>query len=168
MKHLSAFLFFSFFAFHLPAQTLTPRVVASGGGFVSQTGFSLSYTVGEAVTSTFFNTPADLILTQGFQQPEKIDTMTGTFTTSAEQWEIKVFPNPAGDQLQVQIASARAQDLVVSIWNIPGQLVSPVYELSPGGTTSLDVSTLPAGTYVLQIQDKNAQRHAMKFVKAKQ
>ena len=167
MKHLSAFLLFSLFTCLLPAQSFTPRVIASGGGFVADPNFSMSYTIGEAVTATFFNTPADLILTQGFQQPEQIDTITGTFSASPEQWELKIFPNPAGDILHLQIASTRARSLAVSIWNIPGQLVSPLYELSTGGTTSLDVSTLPAGTYILQIKDENAQQHAVKFVKAK-
>ncbi|MBK7938664.1 MAG: T9SS type A sorting domain-containing protein [Lewinellaceae bacterium] len=167
MKQLSAFSIFSLFTFLLPAQTLTPRVIASGGGFVADAGFSLSYTIGEAVTATFFNTPADLILTQGFQQPEKIDTITGTFSASPDLWEIKVFPNPTGDFLQVQMISDRARSLDVSIWNIPGQLVSPRYELNAGGTTSLDVTTLPAGTYILQIKDENAQQHCIRFVKAK-
>ena len=167
MKHLSAFLLFSLFAFLLPAQSFTPRVIASGGGFVADSSFCMSYTIGEAVTATFFNTPADLILTQGFQQPEQIVKSSGTSAASPEHWEVKIFPNPAGDILHLQIASTRARSLAVSIWNIPGQLVSPLYELSFGGTTSIDISTLPAGTYILQIKDENAQQHAIKFIKAK-
>lgn len=49
------------------AQTLTPRVLPSAGGYVTAGGASLSYTIGEPVTATFQN--GNLILTQGQQQP---------------------------------------------------------------------------------------------------
>ncbi|OWY20129.1 hypothetical protein C7N43_23130 [Sphingobacteriales bacterium UPWRP_1] len=50
------------------AQSLTPQVVASGGGYAQGGGYSLSYTIGEPVTATL--TSGSNILTQGFHQPD--------------------------------------------------------------------------------------------------
>jgi len=49
------------------AQMLTPKVVASGGDFASNGGYSISSTVGEPVVQTFSS--SGFYLTQGFQQP---------------------------------------------------------------------------------------------------
>jgi hypothetical protein len=51
----------------LSAQSLSPTVVASSGGYFEGTGASLSWTLGEIATETFSS--GNLILTQGFQQP---------------------------------------------------------------------------------------------------
>ena len=61
----------------LSAQTLSPRVTASSGGYFSNTSGSLSVTVGETATRTYLTTGR--ILTQGFMQPE-LFLLTGTVT----------------------------------------------------------------------------------------
>ena len=49
------------------AQTLSPKVLPSCGGYFSAGGKSLSWTMGEPITATF--TSGNIRLTQGFQQP---------------------------------------------------------------------------------------------------
>lgn len=49
------------------AQSLSPTVVSSSGGYFTGAGTSLSWTLGEIATETFGN--GNNILTQGFQQP---------------------------------------------------------------------------------------------------
>jgi len=49
------------------AQTLSPTVISSGGGYSTGSTVSLSWTLGELATETFIN--GSYILTQGFQQP---------------------------------------------------------------------------------------------------
>lgn len=49
------------------AQTLSPKVMPSSGGYFSAGGKSLSWTMGETFTSTL--TAGNVQLTQGFQQP---------------------------------------------------------------------------------------------------
>jgi gliding motility-associated-like protein len=49
------------------AQTLTPTLVGSGGGYGTTPSMSLSYSVGEPVITTA--TGSNGIITQGFQQP---------------------------------------------------------------------------------------------------
>ncbi|QQS30849.1 MAG: hypothetical protein IPM47_07970 [Sphingobacteriales bacterium] len=50
------------------AQSLSPQVVASGGGYGTGGGYTLSYTVGEPVIATLSG--GSNILTQGFHQPD--------------------------------------------------------------------------------------------------
>ncbi len=52
------------------AQTLKPSVIASAGGYQSNTNGSLSFTIGEPIAKTL--TSANNMLTQGFQQPFKM------------------------------------------------------------------------------------------------
>ena len=58
-----------FLALKLSAQLNTPNVIASAGGYFSNSNFSNSYTIGEmcVVETAFIN--GDM-LTQGFQQPD--------------------------------------------------------------------------------------------------
>src|SRR5687768_17317651 len=49
------------------AQSLSPKVIASSGGFYTSGGVTLSWTLGETFTTTL-SSPNN-ILTQGFQQP---------------------------------------------------------------------------------------------------
>jgi hypothetical protein len=50
-----------------PAQTLSPTVLATSGGYSTGGGYSLSYTVGETIVTTL--QVGNYLLTQGFQQP---------------------------------------------------------------------------------------------------
>jgi hypothetical protein len=51
----------------LNAQSVSPQVIASSGGYQSNTAGSLSFTIGETNTKTLSS--ANNMLTQGFQQP---------------------------------------------------------------------------------------------------
>lgn len=53
----------------LSAQSLSPQVIASAGGYQSNATGSLSFTIGETNTTTL--STATAMLTQGFQQPFK-------------------------------------------------------------------------------------------------
>lgn len=58
----------------LIAQTTSPEVIASSGGYYEGTSASLSWTLGEVATETY--TSGGITLTQGFQQPISV-SVTG-------------------------------------------------------------------------------------------
>ncbi len=68
-------------------------------------------------------------------------------STPQEQAEVQVYPNPTLGLLTVRNASGEA----VRIYDLQGKsvLVSPLCE----GAASVDVSSLPVGTYVLMVQN---------------
>ena len=55
------------------AQSLVPTVIASAGGYQTNVGISLSFTIGETNTQTL--TSANHMLTQGFQQPFELNLL---------------------------------------------------------------------------------------------
>ncbi len=70
MKKIITTLFCLPIVFGLNAQSLTPQVIASAGGYQSSPAGSLSFTIGETNTQTLSS--ATHMLTQGFQQPYKL------------------------------------------------------------------------------------------------
>jgi hypothetical protein len=67
MQKILIVLFASLATLQSPAQTLSPTVLATSGGYSSGGGYSLSYTVGETIVTTL--QAGSYLLTQGFQQP---------------------------------------------------------------------------------------------------
>lgn len=72
----------------------------------------------------------------------------------------KVYPNPAVNELNVQVDNNSVKQLVV--YSLNGQVVAQ--QNVTNAVTSLNVSNLPAGTYVLQMIG-DAQSATVKFVK---
>jgi hypothetical protein len=79
---------------HSAAQMIQPNTLAVGGSYFSTANFSVSYTVGEMTAVETFFSP-QLIVTQGFQQPD--ETFTGMAEVSGEQLDAIVFPNPVSE-----------------------------------------------------------------------
>lgn len=73
MKNLFLLLL-SFMSWNLYAQTLSPTVISSAGGYSTGTTVTLSWTLGELATETLSN--GSIILTQGFQQPGVLVSLT--------------------------------------------------------------------------------------------
>ena len=83
-----------------------------------------------------------------FEIGEESITDTDELTTEAV---LSVFPNPATSTLQVVAAEMQGQG-AIQVWNAQGQMVLSRTNVDMSGTTTtLDVSTLPAGMYYLQV-----------------
>ncbi len=68
IKNLYIFIVALFFSMNLCAQTLSPSVLASGGGSTANGGVQLNWTLGQPFGTTAIGNK--VILTQGFEQPE--------------------------------------------------------------------------------------------------
>src|SRR4051812_9015968 len=66
MKRIYIFVLL-FICIQAGAQSLSPKVIASAGGYFTSANASLSWTLGETMGQTFTN--GNNVLTQGFQQP---------------------------------------------------------------------------------------------------
>lgn len=79
-----------------------------------------------------------------------------------------VYPNPATDIINVRLLHDRAERTEVSVFDIGGRQVLPVSIVDkPAGafTTSLDVSRLKPGTYVIQVASFGKKKMTTKFIK---
>ncbi|MFI5196804.1 MAG: T9SS type A sorting domain-containing protein, partial [Chitinophagales bacterium] len=159
-------LLFSLTAIGLQAQTLERQVIGSAGAYQTAAWGSLSTTAGENVINTF--TTSSFILTQGFQQPMIGDLIV--YDVPSNNMSVKVYPNPAGDVINVEINTDNAnKHYSVTLVDLPGQLLKlPYRDLSSGMNTSLtfDLRPIAAGPYLILISDeRNVRVKTIKFTK---
>ncbi len=145
MRKLSFFLtLLSFFAcahFASGQASLELQVVGSAGDVLGSTsGATLHYTVGETAVTEEEN---GATLAQGFHQimVEKVSPTTETVASAAN---IQVYPNPAQSFLRLETDTP----LRASLFDLSGRQVLPSTAVE--STAQLDLSALPAGTYLLQ------------------
>ncbi|MEQ8706669.1 MAG: zinc-dependent metalloprotease [Phaeodactylibacter sp.] len=83
-----------------------------------------------------------------------LGTPLAALEESTPQAELSLFPNPVGDMLTLQLGSPQNQPASVEVYSLTGQQMpvnTPVW--MPGTLQQqLNVSQLPAGTYVVRVQ----------------
>ena len=134
--------------------SLCHQVIGVTGQSTTESGLHHTYTVGETVIFTLKKEGVDVVLTQGFHQP---DVCLPVSTNNPEEWagwDIQAYPNPVVDVLNVQYSAPDNSDLQGQIVSITGQVVQDLTTLTQGGTTIL-CSDLSAGYYVLILRHKD-------------
>lgn len=141
----------------LCAQELSPVLLSNSGGYYSNTSASLSWSLGEIAIETIGN--ASTTLTQGFQQYFDITTVINALENN---YEISVYPNPFTDYFFVKAVSS--ETFYISIIELSGKtLIEPV---KCTGTNRVDISSYPAGVYLLIISDSNnAKTQSFRIIK---
>jgi len=80
--------------------------------------------------------------------------------------EVKLFPNPTVDYLNVHIANSDLSDVKFTVHNIIGNTVEVAIEKVDESNFKVKVEDLPTGYYLLAIKDKNNHfRETYKFLK---
>jgi len=132
------------------AQSLTPTVIASTGGFSSNANGSLSYTVGEMTMVQTFSANNN-ILTQGFQQPN--DKVLGLIDITQDDFgSFVVYPNPAVDNAWLGFELPEAGRVSISLYDVLGQKVSDVYAANYESgkiTDQTNLSSFAGGMYFM-------------------
>jgi len=140
------------------AQSLTPQVIASTGGFSSNANGSLSYTVGEMTMVQTFSANNN-ILTQGFQQPN--DIPLGLLDITQDDFgSFVVYPNPAVDNTFLAFQMPEAGRITISLFDMLGQKISDVYagNYENGKVTSqTNVANLAGAEYFVTLTFTGAQ-----------
>ncbi|MEL6674452.1 MAG: T9SS type A sorting domain-containing protein [Bacteroidota bacterium] len=158
MLRLSMLVLLSMCLHSISAQSLSRQVISSLGNDHPQ----LSYTVGETVVQTAIS--GSFILTQGFHQPDQ--NAVGIDKDLAAIVDFRLFPNPARDQLNLELSSPRPLDLRINITDLRGRQVHPPQRMLVQGTSlqSLDISSLAEGLYLLRLSSQQgATLHTIKF-----
>ena len=86
------------------------------------------------------------------------DTLTTNINYIASNYGIKLFPNPAINNLTIE----SPQSAVIEITNIQGQLIKTL--IATGSKTSIDISAFPSGVYVVEMKTEKGVA-VKKFVK---
>jgi hypothetical protein len=86
---------------------------------------------------------------------------TATMENMNPNFTINLFPNPAGDQLTVSMEGVQKKT-AIKVYNLMGNLV--MQQESSNTLTQLNISKLPAGFYLVHVND-GKETKAAKFVK---
>jgi hypothetical protein len=150
MRFLFLMAFTMLLCISLKAQTLSPMVISSSGGFYVTGNNSLSFTVAEMTMVQTFIQPTNM-LTQGFQQPEQLTTAIEE--KESVQGEVVIYPNPSNGQFNISYNAITDDDYQVIIYNMVGQIVfSQTYAASFGlNTISFSLGKLGQGIYMLEL-----------------
>lgn len=137
----------------LSAQRITPFVIASAGGFFNGQNFSLSWTIGETATETI---GADILLTQGFQQPY-YSTETFVPSIASRNLQVKVYPVPAYNLLTIKVIGNNDIDLLLSLYDALGRRL--IHAKLEAGTTEyeMDLTDIHPGIYFLKITTSSGE-----------
>jgi hypothetical protein len=141
-------------SFQLLAQSVSPSVLANGGGSGQTADAQVSWTIGEAFTTTVG--AGNVQITQGFQQPALL--VTGIGPDPVSNLVSKVYPNPTQATLYVDLDGQVGSPLVFELIDAQGRSLWQETHQSAQTTLSFDLSHLAAGNYVLRVSAARAQR----------
>lgn len=154
----------------LIAQTpsICREVIGSAGDYSSNNGFSISWTLGETIIETVESSSINVILTQGFQQPDECDTTVSVREVINDNVLIKLYPNPASQIVTLNIKSEENSPVRIELVDMLGRVMnSKDIILDSGQPTNYicDVTALTCGTYIFRIVKNNRSLNSYKFQK---
>lgn len=137
------------------SQQLSPFVISSSGGFYTNSNATLSFTAGEmAAIETYSNNNS--FLTQGFQQPWDLGTYINEHPF--KDFSFGIYPNPSDGQFYLLTESDLNLQMTITISDLLGKQMTPIH-FEPGSkinVESIDISEMPAGTYLLSLLVKES------------
>lgn len=151
-------------------QSISRDVIASAGDFYSSTAGSLSWTLGETVIETVENGSVNVILTQGFQQPDERDFPIGIRQIPVNSVFVNLYPNPTVQFVRLDVKYDNTSRIKIELVDMLGRVLnSDNLDVMKGQSSNyqLDVSSLAAGMYMFRLTtSKGNLLHSCKFQKA--
>ena len=148
MKRCIFILITAFLAGSVIAQQVKQEVIASAGGYNINSGLSISWTLGETIVPTFRTQDGTLILTHGFQQ--KL-VWTAIQENLASIVNITLFPNPAGEVVNLQFDEPVDGEILVYLLDTQGRLVKTDVIGTASIEKQVNLQDLPAGVYYFKL-----------------
>ena len=131
--------------------------VATAGGEATGDG-SVSFTVGQTVFTTVANENGSI--SQGVQQAYVITEETGIEIT---QIQLRAFPNPTSDVLNLQINGGDFKNVSYALYNNTSKLIDK--GTVNGSDTQISMGAYKAGVYFLEVKADGKTVKRFKVVK---
>ena len=141
----------------LAAASFAQSLVVSAGGEATGDG-SVSFSVGQTAYITAANENGSL--TQGVQQAYVITEETGIEIT---QIQLRAFPNPTNDVLNLQINGGDFKNVSYALYNNTSKLVAK--GTVNGSDTQISMGAYKAGVYFLEVKADGKAVKRFKVVK---
>ena len=154
VKTITLIAFFASFTLH------AQQTVDASGGDATGTGGSSSYSVGQIVYTT--HTGSNGSISQGVQQSYEIFTLSNA-ALSTVNLSATTYPNPTSDYVVLAISDDSLTDLSYALYDIQGKPIAKSTISSKD--TQIDMLSLSAGTYLLNINQNNQKLKSFKIIK---
>lgn len=137
------------------AQSIAPQSVNSAGVKMTQANGSLSFTVGELVVLSQTDSQGNT-LGGGFTAGATLTTVS-IEETDAAILDVKVYPNPTSELVNIQINHSILDQVAVTITDLQGKEVYGGKYAGISNIIGINTASYAAGTYVLSLKNLNNQ-----------
>lgn len=146
------------------AQNSDLKIVSANGGSAQLESIQLDWTVGELSITGIQN--SSTLITQGFHQSNF--KLTAIDDLEAAVGEIKVYPNPTTDFLEMKLEFDRGRSISIRMIDAVGRMVWSDEVSGQLIARSISMKQFPAGNYFLHfLVDGNAYHQTLKIQKLK-
>lgn len=153
MKKIVLFVLICLFNGYTFSQSVSPYVIASAGEHSETPDITVSWNLGEIAVETL--TSSSIILTQGFQQGYyEITSIEGPTISNLD---LKVYPNPATDYINISLKSDEIKSALIEMYNIDGKLILNEKWEYIEGPYKIDLNGYGSSQYILRISDSSGR-----------
>ena len=150
MKRILPIVFLVFGGYYCMGQS----VLSSQGDISKGDAMSLTWTLGELSIASIQT--ANGLITEGFHQPQlQVASVQSKQEKNVSPFTVSVFPNPVQGILNIKNTSTEENTLTIFLYDATGQKVLQVFDKTKAKNTSIDLSNLANGLYLLSIKDEN-------------
>jgi hypothetical protein len=137
------------------AQSIAPQSINSSGTKMTQAIGSLSFTVGELVVLSQTDSDGNT-LGGGFTAGATLTTLS-IQETDAAVLDVKVYPNPTTELLNIQINHSTIDQVVVTITDLQGKEVYNGKYAGISNVIGINTASYATGTYMLSLKNLTNQ-----------
>ena len=122
MKNAISGVIVFFFIYSSSAQSIAPSIINSSGGTYKSGYYQFEWSVGELALVNQMNS-SSIIITNGFIQPYTHKPIGQNSNSQFGNDEIKVFPNPATDYVEINFFTKQEGKINISMFDAAGRVV---------------------------------------------
>jgi hypothetical protein len=156
-KILSIFFLFGFCVAIVQGQQTIPAI----GGNASGSGGSVSYTIGQILSSYISGTNGTVV--QGVQQPYEISVVTAIRNTEDITLKCLVYPNPTAGITKLVFETDDFENLRFRLYDINGILLQD--KKVESSETEISLENFSSSVYFLKVLRNNLEVKVFKIVK---
>lgn len=162
MKKTPLLLLFVMWICNISAQSSSPEVIASAGETYQGNAMRIDWTLGELSVTTIQNSSQQI--TQGFHQPSY--TVTSVNEIPQEVGEIKVYPNPTSNKIDMKLSFEQARDVKIKLIDMNGKVFWSIEQNGNQIEQTKDLTNLTNGNYFIHFSiDENKYLEIVKIQK---
>jgi hypothetical protein len=137
------------------------QTIPATGGNASGSGGSVSYTVGQILSSSISGSNGTVV--QGVQQPYEISVVTAVRNTEEISLKCSVYPNPTSGLTKLVLESPDFENIRFRLYDINGILLQD--EKVESRETEISLENFSSSVYFLKVLRDNLEVKVFKIVK---